>query len=148
MARGSLVRTAALSAVMLAALWTRAGASITIIPVSPSTSDTVRGQVDIYFGTMCWSLTTTDCPSAVSDTLDITATVAYCHPCVCAQYPVHLTRTCTLGPLPVGTYVVRYTELHSPGDPVSTFSEFQWFAVGAPTPARQPSWGALKLLYR
>jgi hypothetical protein len=129
----------------------RAIAAVTVSPVNPTTSDSISVRVSSGFRTLCWFDTDQSCITNHSDTLSVIVTIQYCSGapmCNCGQFPRGYDRTCHFGPLPVGSYIASFTELHiNPNDPASTFTQYAAFTVTSLTPTVTASWGRLKLHY-
>lgn len=130
-----------------------AGATVLVLPFTPTPSDSVQLQVvDEFPSTFCWQIVQTECRFAAPDSCILTNTLQYCHGdpgCVCLAQPEAFTRSCSFGPLPPGDYKAVYLERHlNPADPRDLTPQSVVFTVVAPTPVLRRSWGRLKAIYR
>ena len=123
--------------------------SLTVSPPNPTPADSIKLMVTTIDYQGCWDVSAPTCAGLAADTLSTTVAVHY----VCTTLFPDLSHrydwTCALAPLPPGTYVAEYTELHVDSwDPTLTQSLVVPFTVGAATPTLRRSWGALKTVYR
>ncbi len=141
---------------VLLGIWARPALAepyaLNVVPSQPVVGDSVRTVANGVFGMMCWTLTGQTCAIVPGDTLSFTVDVDYCEGlpgCTCVLLVVYYERVCNFGPLPAGTYTVKFTERHSsPYDTEPTTTSLLTFTVTGATPARQPSWGRIRVLYR
>jgi hypothetical protein len=137
----------------LVGLGSASGQSVQVSPANSTTADSVR--VTAYSGfpqTGCWQIGGPVCGFVQPDTLRIIVAIGYCNglpSCLCTAFPMSYQRTCTFGPLPAGTYVAKFVELHTSSyDRLRSFTRTAQFEVTGTTPARGRTWGALKSIYR
>jgi hypothetical protein len=132
----------------------RISPAVIIVPVNPTTADSLKVTAGNDFNSRCWSFSQPACSLLSPDTLRILIQMNYCGGdpgCGCNDFPVSIRRTCNFGLLPAGSYVASYVEQHiNPYDPVSTYSQNVTIAVvdAGSVAIRPRSWGALKSTYR
>jgi hypothetical protein len=138
---------------VLVGLGSAGGQVVRVSPANPTTADSVR--VTAYSGfpqTGCWQIGDVACGFAQPDTLTVVVPIGYCNGlpgCLCADFPMNYQRACTFGPLPAGTFVARFTELHTSSyDRLASFTRTARFEVTGTTSTRGRTWGALKSVYR
>ena len=127
---------------------------ITLDPEQPTVADSVKVTFGGVFSDLRWyDASAARCPLAAPETLDVSVDIDYCRgrpSCAALWLSFTYTRTCALAPMPVGAYVVRFTEQHlNPNDPLPTVVTYRSFRV-APNvvPTIRRSWGLIKSAYR
>jgi hypothetical protein len=127
-------------------------AMIWVSPTNPTSTDSVKVNVGDWYGASCWTQSEAGCLAATPETLSVVVTVNYCSgapSCMCTFNPGGYQRTCNFGPLPVGTYVAKFTEIHiNSFDPIPTTTVVISFTVGTSTPSLRRSWAGVKTIYR
>jgi hypothetical protein len=120
--------------------------SLVVEPAQPTTADSIRVRERTVYPQMCWKDIATTCGDPAADTLAITTQVQYCNGlahCTCpAVFDPH-NRTCTLAPLPAGTYTVVFRDEHvNPDDSMASFALVAHFTVDNATAGAPGSWCA------